>query len=390
MVVFGCILFSSLFGSISCCDSYQVIGNPLRNKVFSLIPFSSLSASPSLSLEVGGGRPSYISVSSGNRDLYLYHILTNFSGNVNGRWVINDQFGSLTQAIAYIDSWAILPHLAPSAENDSRPQQWTVFTNQWIKSSDFSLQCTYTSKSRLDSTVYVETTSIGWSLSGYYMKRNESIFSQIGLHLERQVYLYKYSNQWIIGENPGSDVALAYVLDTADTPSSISNLSTWSIFHPENQRWENSVVHILDCPQSAFGKSFYDCTKNFRSLKSRVAPNDISSYRSLSNGLIIPSIGLGTGGISAQLVPSVFHTSFSLGYRLYDLAREYRNEHVFGRILAEDDVIPSLKGERSGLFLVSKVWPTYLGYSPTLDQISLSLNELKTAYIDMYFLHWPE
>ena len=57
------------------------------------------------------GRPSYFAVVD-DREIYLYHVIS--EGNVAGRWIINDKLGSKDQAISYIFSWAIAPHLTDS------------------------------------------------------------------------------------------------------------------------------------------------------------------------------------------------------------------------------------------------------------------------------------
>lgn len=94
-------------------------------------------------------------------------------------------------------------------------------------------------------------------------------------------------------------------------------------------------------------------------------------------------IGLGTGGIYLEDAHAVFTTALAQGYRLFDLAREYRNEHLLAEALATSGV------PRSEVFLQTKVWPTQLGFQPTLRAISTSLQQLRTGYIDHYMLHWP-
>lgn len=81
-------------------------------------------------------------------------------------------------------------------------------------------------------------------------------------------------------------------------------------------------------------------------------------------------------------------SALSQGYRLLDLAREYQNEGKVSRILSmgkKDPTIPL----REEVFLVSKVWPTHLGFHPTTREVYESMRALQTPYIDMYMLHWP-
>jgi diketogulonate reductase-like aldo/keto reductase len=44
-------------------------------------------------------------------------------------------------------------------------------------------------------------------------------------------------------------------------------------------------------------------------------------------------IGLGTGGIPHEEAFDVFSEALDLGYRLFDLAREYGNEHIMREAL---------------------------------------------------------
>jgi diketogulonate reductase-like aldo/keto reductase len=77
-----------------------------------------------------------------------------------------------------------------------------------------------------------------------------------------------------------------------------------------------------------------------------------------------------------------------LGYRLFDLAREYNNEKTFAdvvRLSEHDASLPS----RDQLFIASKVWPTDLGVKPTSAAIETSLEHLNSNYVDQYLLHWP-
>ena len=83
-------------------------------------------------------------------------------------------------------------------------------------------------------------------------------------------------------------------------------------------------------------------------------------------------------------------TYHPFSYRMFDLAREYGNE---GTMASAIEAAISESGERyvyrGDLFIISKVWPTQLGFIPTTDAIYLSMQDLGTTYIDMYLLHWP-
>jgi hypothetical protein len=55
-------------------------------------------------------------------------------------------------------------------------------------------------------------------------------------------------------------------------------------------------------------------------------------YRTLRNGLPMPSMGLGTGGLYPEETYETLATSMRIGYRLFDLAREYNNEATFAEV----------------------------------------------------------
>jgi diketogulonate reductase-like aldo/keto reductase len=84
----------------------------------------------------------------------------------------------------------------------------------------------------------------------------------------------------------------------------------------------------------------------------------------------------------------VLEEALRAGYRMLDLSREDRNEQVAGDILhrfGADSDVPL----RSEVFLVSKVWPTHLGFGPTSREVTKSLLALQSAYTDLYLIHWP-
>ena len=100
------------------------------------------------------------------------------------------------------------------------------------------------------------------------------------------------------------------------------------------------------------------------------------------------SVGLGTGGLPKKTTSSIIRDAMRLGYRLFDMAREYNNEEKVARIISggqRDGGIPL----RDEVFIVSKVWPTNLGFHPTTIEVFESLRALNTPFVDLYLLHWP-
>lgn len=93
-------------------------------------------------------------------------------------------------------------------------------------------------------------------------------------------------------------------------------------------------------------------------------------------------------GSTAATSAATLEEALRLGYRMLDLAREHGDEGAVGALLhrhAADPGVP-LRGE---VFLASKVWPTHLGFGPTSREVARSLLALRSAYVDLYLIHWP-
>ncbi|MFI5412371.1 MAG: aldo/keto reductase [Candidatus Micrarchaeales archaeon] len=63
---------------------------------------------------------------------------------------------------------------------------------------------------------------------------------------------------------------------------------------------------------------------------------------------------------------------------------------IYGRGHAEELVAEAIKGrDRDDLFIISKVWPMNLRHDSVIRAAHGSLKRLKTKYIDLYLIHWP-
>ena len=89
----------------SACTSFQLQSTTLGNRVF-----TALSDDSSRQKGLDTGRASYVT-SDGAGEMYLYHVI--LEGGA-GRWVMSDVLGELNLAVAYVDSWAIMPTLIHS------------------------------------------------------------------------------------------------------------------------------------------------------------------------------------------------------------------------------------------------------------------------------------
>jgi diketogulonate reductase-like aldo/keto reductase len=106
----------------------------------------------------------------------------------------------------------------------------------------------------------------------------------------------------------------------------------------------------------------------------------------LSNGVRIPKIGLGTWQIPDG-EDTYCAVSFALanGYRHIDTAHAYANEASVGRAV-RDSGIPSKE-----VFVTSKLPAEIKGYDEALASFEATMNELQLEYLDLYLIHapWP-
>ncbi|MFP4368594.1 MAG: aldo/keto reductase [Candidatus Kapaibacterium sp.] len=105
----------------------------------------------------------------------------------------------------------------------------------------------------------------------------------------------------------------------------------------------------------------------------------------MNNGRKIPAFGLGTYKMQTdrQTYNAVSY-ALEIGYRHFDTAAMYQNEEEVGKAVNDSDV------DRQDVFITTKVWNTDQGYNNTLKAFSKSLEKLKTDYVDLYLIHWPE
>ena len=108
----------------------------------------------------------------------------------------------------------------------------------------------------------------------------------------------------------------------------------------------------------------------------------------------IPSLGLGTWRIggnqySADKTKDSEHVllikkAIEIGYNHIDTAEAYGVGHT------EELVGEAIKNfERKNLFITTKVMPEHLAYDDVISAALQSLARLKTSYIDLYLVHFP-
>lgn len=107
----------------------------------------------------------------------------------------------------------------------------------------------------------------------------------------------------------------------------------------------------------------------------------------LSDGNLIPQIGLGVLRIDDEGVTPVVESALEAGYRHIDGAAGYNNEAGVGRALRNAGFT---QGEhRKNLWVTTKLRDSEQGYDSARKAFDRQLGLLQLDYVDMYMLHWP-
>ena len=106
-----------------------------------------------------------------------------------------------------------------------------------------------------------------------------------------------------------------------------------------------------------------------------------------------PHLGMGTWGMGGKFERDdstrdaslqVLRLGLSLGLQIIDTAE------IYGEGLTEEIVGEVIQGHpRENVFIISKVWKTNLHYDDVLRAAEKTLERLKTSYLDLYLIHWP-
>ena len=102
-----------------------------------------------------------------------------------------------------------------------------------------------------------------------------------------------------------------------------------------------------------------------------------------ANGAEIPSLGFGTHGMSHEHMMRTIPAALSVGFRHIDTAQIYRNEEEVGACVEASGL------DRADLFLTTKVWVANYAKGAFAASVDDSLRKLRTDYIDLLLLHWP-
>jgi len=102
-----------------------------------------------------------------------------------------------------------------------------------------------------------------------------------------------------------------------------------------------------------------------------------------ANGAAIPALGFGTFRMSGSDVLRMVPHVLELGFRHIDTAQIYGNEADVGEGLARSGIA------RADVFLTTKVRVENYRHDDFVASVDESLVKLKTDYVDLLLLHWP-
>lgn len=104
----------------------------------------------------------------------------------------------------------------------------------------------------------------------------------------------------------------------------------------------------------------------------------------LSNGVEIPKLGLGTWMIKDDEVGQAVQQAVELGYRHIDTAQAYQNERGVGEGLRACGV------PRDEIFVTTKLAAEIKSYDEAVEAIDASLDKLGLETIDLMIIHSPQ
>lgn len=104
----------------------------------------------------------------------------------------------------------------------------------------------------------------------------------------------------------------------------------------------------------------------------------------LSNGVMIPKLGLGTWFVDDDKVAEAVRAAVEIGYRNIDTAQAYGNERGVGEGVRTSGVA------REELFVSTKLAAEIKDYDAAVAAIDESLAKLDIGYIDLMLIHAPQ
>ena len=103
-------------------------------------------------------------------------------------------------------------------------------------------------------------------------------------------------------------------------------------------------------------------------------------YFTLSNGVEMPAVGIGTFLMQPEQAKQAVYTALQMGYKMIDTANAYMNERAVGRAMRASGVA------REDIFLSTKIWASEYEKENAVEK---TLEILSVDYIDLLYIHQP-
>lgn len=103
-------------------------------------------------------------------------------------------------------------------------------------------------------------------------------------------------------------------------------------------------------------------------------------YITLSNGIRMPVLGIGTYMISPADAERSVEEALRIGYRMVDTANMYGNERAVGRAVKASGI------DRKDIFVSTKLW---ISEYKNRNSVEETLERLGLDYVDLLYLHQP-
>lgn len=102
-----------------------------------------------------------------------------------------------------------------------------------------------------------------------------------------------------------------------------------------------------------------------------------------AHGVEMPALGFGTSPMTGSMAADEVVAALKSGYRHIDTARKYGTEHTVGEAMRLSGV------PRQEIFLTTKVSHESLRADDFAKSVDDSLKALRTDYVDLLLVHWP-
>ncbi|PEQ11078.1 2,5-diketo-D-gluconic acid reductase [Novosphingobium sp. PC22D] len=108
------------------------------------------------------------------------------------------------------------------------------------------------------------------------------------------------------------------------------------------------------------------------------------NHFTLSNGIEIPQVGLGTWMIPDDAVAQVVRDALAIGYRHVDTAQAYANERGVGEGVRTSGLA------RDAVFVTTKLAAEHKDYKSAAEAIDESLRQMGLDHVDLMLIHSPQ